>query len=65
MVLEPYIFFKRGDKVKFAEGFLFGSLVSLMGCVAFKFMFPEAEEEMCHSVKKISKDMGKDLENMK
>jgi len=51
--------------MKFAEGFLAGSLVSLAGCVVFKFMFPEAEEEMCHSVKKIAKDMGKDLENMK
>ncbi len=51
--------------MKFAEGFLLGSMVSLMGCVAFKFLFPEAEEEMCHSIKKISKDMGKDLENMK
>ena len=65
MVLGPLIFFKRGEKVKFAEGFLLGSCVSLLGCVIFKFMFPEAEEEMCHSIKKISKDMGKDLENMK
>ncbi len=51
--------------MKFAEGFLIGSVFSLVGCVVFKFMFPEAEEEMCHSVKKITKDMGKDLENMK
>ena len=51
--------------MKFAEGFLLGSMVSLVGCVVFKFMFPEVEEEMCHSIKKISKDMGKDLENMK
>ena len=51
--------------MKFAEGFLVGSFVSLAGCVIFKFMFPEAEEEMCHSVKRITKDMGKDLENMK
>ena len=51
--------------MKFAEGFLLGSVMSLVGCVVFKFMFPEAEEEMCHAVKKISKDMGKDLENMK
>lgn len=51
--------------MKFAEGFLVGSMISLVGCVVFKFMFPEAEEEMCHSIKKISKDMGKDLENMK
>ena len=51
--------------MKFAEGFLFGSMFSLVGCVIFKFMFPEAEEEMCHSVKKITKDMEKDLENMK
>ncbi len=65
MVLGPLIFFKRGDNMKFAEGFLFGSLVSLMGCIAFKVMFPEAEEEMCHSMKRITKDMGKDLENMK
>ena len=51
--------------MKFAEGFLTGMAVTLAGCVVFKFMFPEANEEMCHSVKKISKDMGKDLENMK
>ena len=51
--------------MKFAEGFLTGMVLSLAGCVAFKFLFPKAEEEMCHSVKKISKDMGKDLENMK
>ncbi len=51
--------------MRFAEGFLVGSIVSLVGCVMFKFMFPEAEEEMCHSVRKITKDMGKDLENMK
>ena len=51
--------------MKFAEGFISGMMVSLFGCVIFKFMFPEAEEEMCHSIKKISKDMGKDLENMK
>ena len=51
--------------MKFTEGFLVGSMVSLLGCVIFKFMFPEAEEEMCHSVKKITKDMGKDLGNMK
>ena len=51
--------------MKFAEGFLIGSCISLIGCVMFKVFFPNAEEEMCHSVKKISKDMGKDLENMK
>ena len=50
--------------MKFAEGFLLGSVMSLVGCVVFKFMFPEAEEEMCHSIKKISKDMGKDLEKI-
>ncbi len=50
--------------MKFAEGFLTGMLFSLAGCIAFKFMFPKAEEEICESVKKISKDMGKDLENM-
>ena len=65
MVLVPNIFSNRGEEMKFAEGFLIGSMVSLVGCVVFKFMFPEAEEEMCHSVKKITKDMGKDLENMK
>ena len=65
MVLVPNIFSSRGEEMKFAEGFLLGSMVSLVGCVVFKFMFPEAEEEMCHSIKKISKDMGKDLENMK
>ena len=51
--------------LKFAEGFLTGMVLTLSGCIAFKFLFPEAEEEMCHSVKKISKDMGKDIENMK
>ena len=51
--------------LKFAEGFLTGMVLSLAGCVVFKFMFPEAEEEMCHSVKRISKDMGKELQNMK
>ena len=51
--------------MKFAEGFLTGMVVSLAGCTVFKFLFPTAEEEMCHSVKKISKDMGKDIENMK
>ena len=51
--------------MKFAEGFLTGMVLSLTGCVVFKFLFPEAEEEMCHSVKKISKDMEKDIENMK
>ena len=51
--------------MKFAEGFLTGMVLSLAGCVVFKFMFPEAEEEMCHSVKRISKDMGKELQNMK
>ncbi len=51
--------------MKFAEGFVCGMALTLGGCVAFKFLFPEAEEEMCHSVKKISKDMAKDLENMK
>ena len=50
--------------MKFAEGFFTGMVLTLMGCVAFKFLFPKAEVEMCHSVKKISKDMGKDLENM-
>ena len=65
MILVSNIFSSRGEKMKFAEGFLVGMVTSLMGCVVFKFMFPEAEEEMCHSVKKITKDMGKDLENMK
>ena len=65
MVLVPGILLNRGEIMRFAEGFLIGSMVSLVGCVVFKFMFPEAEEEMCHSVKKITKDMGKDLENMK
>ena len=65
MILVSIIFSIWGDLMKFAEGFLLGSMVSLVGCVVFKFMFPEAEEEMCHSIKKISKDMGKDLENMK
>ncbi len=65
MISISIIFSIWGDLMKFAEGFLLGSMVSLMGCVAFKFLFPEAEEEMCHSIKKISKDMGKDLENMK
>ncbi len=51
--------------MKFAEGFLTGMVLTLTGCVVFKFLFPSAEEEMCHSVKKITKDMGKDLENMK
>jgi len=51
--------------VRFAEGFLTGMILSLAGCAIFKFMFPETEEEMCHSVKKITKDMGKELENMK
>ena len=37
--------------MKFTEGFLVGSMVSLLGCVIFKFMFPEAEEEMCHAGK--------------
>ena len=58
--------FKRGDlTMKFAEGFLTGMILSLTGCVVFKFMFPDAEEEMCHSIKRISKDMGKEIENMK
>ena len=51
--------------MKFAEGFLSGMVLTLTGCIAFKFLFPEATEEMCHSVKKISKDMEKDIENMK
>lgn len=51
--------------MKFAEGFLSGMVLTLMGCVAFKVIFPEAEEEMCHSIKRISKDMEKDMENMK
>ncbi len=51
--------------MRFAEGFLTGMALTLSGCLAFKFLFPNAEEEMCHSVKKISKDMTKDLENMK
>ncbi len=51
--------------MKFAEGFLSGMVLTFMGCVAFKVLFPEAEEEMCHSIKKISKDMEKDMENMK
>ena len=50
--------------MKFAEGFLSGMVLTLMGCVAFKVLFPEAEEEMCHSIKKISKDMEKDMENV-
>ena len=57
MVLVPIIFSSWGDLMKFAEGFLTGMVLSLAGCVAFKFLFPEAEEEMCHSVKKISKDI--------
>ena len=65
MVLVPFILINRGEEMRFAEGFLVGSIISLVGCVMFKFMFPEAEEEMCHSVRKITKDMGKDLENMK
>lgn len=55
----------RGDLMKFAEGFLTGMVLSLAGCLVFKIMFPETEEEMCQSMKKISKDMGKELENMK
>lgn len=51
--------------MKFAEGFLTGMVLTLSGCILFKFLFPEAEEEMARSVKKISKDMTKDLENMK
>ena len=57
--------FKEVIYLKFAEGFLTGMVLTLSGCILFKFLFPEAEEEMARSVKKISKDMTKDLENMK
>ena len=50
--------------MKFAEGFLFGTMMTMAGCVAFKFLFPESSEEMCESAKKISKDMGKEIKNM-
>ena len=50
--------------MKFLEGFLSGMVVSLMGCIAFKLMFPETEEEMCQCAKKVGKDMEKELKNM-
>ena len=50
--------------MRFLEGFLTGMVLSIAGCVAFKFMFPETEKEMCECADKIAKDMGKDLKNM-
>ena len=50
--------------MKFAEGFFFGTMMTMVGCVAFKFLFPESSKEMCESAAKISKDMGKELKNM-
>ncbi len=64
MVLIPIHIFARGDIMRFLEGFLTGMVLSIAGCVAFKFMFPETEKEMCESVSKITKDMGKELKNM-
>ena len=50
--------------MKFTSGMLTGMALAMMGCIAYTFMFPESKEEMCHSAKKISKDMKKDMENM-
>jgi len=50
--------------MKFASGLLTGMTLAAMGCVAWTLMFPRSKEEMCHAVRKISKDMEKDLENM-
>ena len=50
--------------MKFAEGFLTGMILTMAGCVAFKFLFPKTEEEMCDCATKISKDMKTDLKNM-
>lgn len=50
--------------MKFASGLLTGMAITAMGCVAWTLMFPRSKEEMCHAVRKISKDMEKDLENM-
>lgn len=50
--------------MKFSKGLLMGMAITMMGCVAYTIMFPESKEEMCHSVRKISKDMKKDVENM-
>lgn len=50
--------------MKFAEGLFTGMALTIMGCVAYTIMFPQAKEDMCQRVKKISKDMKKDIENM-
>jgi len=50
--------------MKFASGLLTGMALTVTGCIAFTLMFPKSKEEMCHAVRKVSKDMEKDLENM-
>lgn len=50
--------------MKFASGLLTGMALTGAACIAWTLMFPKSKEEMCHAVKKISKDMEKDLENM-
>lgn len=50
--------------MRFSSGMLTGMALTMMGCIAYTIMFPESKEEMCHSVKRISKDMKKDMENM-
>ncbi len=51
--------------MKFAEGFLTGMILTIVGGVAFKFLFPKCSEEMCDATQRISKDMEKDIKNMK
>lgn len=50
--------------MRFASGMLTGMALTAMGCIMYTIMFPETKEEMCHAVKRISKDMKKDMENM-
>ena len=55
---------KEVINLKFFEGFFCGMLTTIAGCIAFKFMFPETEKEMCDSIKKIGKNMEKDISSM-
>lgn len=60
----PIIFSKEVIFVKFAGGLLTGMVLTVTGCIAWTLLFPNSKEEMCHAIKKISKDMKKDVENM-
>lgn len=50
--------------MKYVDGLITGMALTIAGCIAFTLLFPRSKEGMCEAVKKISKDMEKDLDNM-